>query len=152
MSIRPPVSPQSTRGGVLPAATSPGSTKLPPSALALVGFRGPGTENVIAALAFWAGATLVLSRHRWFARRSLADRLRPYEPGGLATAAGGAVIMANGSVDGVLDAVFSGAEVGTLFLPHRLRVGSMSELPAAEREVRDVAVLVHRRDVLAHPG
>ena len=45
--------------------------------------------TVIAALAFWAGATLVLSRHRWFARRSLADRLRPYEPGGLATAAGG---------------------------------------------------------------
>ena len=37
----------------------------------------------------------------------------------LATAAGGAVIMANGSADGVLDAVFAGAEVGTLFLPHR---------------------------------
>jgi glutamate 5-kinase len=37
----------------------------------------------------------------------------------LATAAGGAVIMANGSTDGVLDTVFAGAEVGTLFLPHR---------------------------------
>jgi glutamate 5-kinase len=37
----------------------------------------------------------------------------------LATAAGGAVVMANGSADGVLDAVFAGAEVGTLFLPHR---------------------------------
>jgi glutamate 5-kinase len=37
----------------------------------------------------------------------------------LATAAGGAVVMANGSVDGVLDAVFAGQEVGTLFLPHR---------------------------------
>jgi tight adherence protein C len=45
--------------------------------------------TVVATLAFWAGATLLLSRHRWFARRSLADRLRPYEPGGLATAAGG---------------------------------------------------------------
>jgi glutamate 5-kinase len=37
----------------------------------------------------------------------------------LATAAGGAVVMANGSTDGVLDAVFAGAETGTLFLPHR---------------------------------
>lgn len=45
--------------------------------------------TVIATLAFWAGATLVLSRRRWFARRSLSDRLRPYEPGGLATASGG---------------------------------------------------------------
>jgi glutamate 5-kinase len=37
----------------------------------------------------------------------------------LATAAGGAVVMANGSADAVLDAVFAGAETGTLFLPHR---------------------------------
>ena len=36
----------------------------------------------------------------------------------LATAAGEAVIMANGSLDGVLDRVFAGEEVGTLFLPH----------------------------------
>lgn len=36
----------------------------------------------------------------------------------LATAAGGAVVMANGSTDGVLDAVFAGDPVGTLFLPH----------------------------------
>jgi glutamate 5-kinase len=36
----------------------------------------------------------------------------------LATAAGEAVIMANGSIDGVLDRVFAGDEVGTLFLPH----------------------------------
>lgn len=45
--------------------------------------------TVLVGLVFWAGATLVLSRHRWFARRSLADRLRPYEPGGLATAGAG---------------------------------------------------------------
>jgi len=44
---------------------------------------------VAAGLAFWAGATLLLSRHRWFARRSLVDRLRPYEPGGLATVGSG---------------------------------------------------------------
>jgi glutamate 5-kinase len=36
----------------------------------------------------------------------------------LATAAGGAVVMANGSTDGILDAVFAGDLVGTLFLPH----------------------------------
>ena len=36
----------------------------------------------------------------------------------LATAAGGAVIMANGSTDGILDAVFAGEPVGTLFHAH----------------------------------
>jgi glutamate 5-kinase len=36
----------------------------------------------------------------------------------LATAAGESVIMANGSVDGILDQVFAGESVGTLFLPH----------------------------------
>ena len=35
----------------------------------------------------------------------------------LATSAGGAVIMANGSRDGILEAVFGGESVGTLFLP-----------------------------------
>ena len=35
----------------------------------------------------------------------------------LATSAGGAVIMANGSTDGILEAVFGGQSVGTLFLP-----------------------------------
>lgn len=36
----------------------------------------------------------------------------------LATAAGEAVIMANGSLDGILDRVFAAEAVGTLFLPH----------------------------------
>lgn len=36
----------------------------------------------------------------------------------LATAAGESVIMANGSTPGILDAVFAGEPVGTLFLPH----------------------------------
>ena len=36
----------------------------------------------------------------------------------LATAAGGGVIMANGSRDGVLDAIMNCDDVGTLFLPH----------------------------------
>ncbi|HET6574242.1 MAG TPA: glutamate 5-kinase [Fimbriiglobus sp.] len=34
-----------------------------------------------------------------------------------ATAAGGAVVVANGSADGILDKVFAGESVGTLFLP-----------------------------------
>jgi len=38
---------------------------------------------VLAAVAFWAGTTLLLSQGRWFARASLTDRLRPYVPGGL---------------------------------------------------------------------
>jgi glutamate 5-kinase len=36
----------------------------------------------------------------------------------LATAAGEAVVMANGSVDGILDRLFAAEPVGTLFLPH----------------------------------
>lgn len=36
----------------------------------------------------------------------------------LATAAGEAVVMANGSHDGILDRIFAGEAVGTLFLPH----------------------------------
>jgi glutamate 5-kinase len=37
----------------------------------------------------------------------------------LVASAGGAVIMANGAIDGVLDSVVAGHPVGTLFLPHR---------------------------------
>lgn len=44
---------------------------------------------VFAGLLFWVGATLVLSQRRWFARRAMTDRLRPYEPGGLATSTAG---------------------------------------------------------------
>jgi glutamate 5-kinase len=36
----------------------------------------------------------------------------------LATVAGESVIMANGSVPGILDAIFAAEPVGTLFLPH----------------------------------
>jgi glutamate 5-kinase len=36
----------------------------------------------------------------------------------LATAAGGTVVMANGAMPGVLDAIFTYQSVGTLFLPH----------------------------------
>jgi glutamate 5-kinase len=36
----------------------------------------------------------------------------------LATAAGESVVIANGSQDGILDRIFAGEPVGTLFLPH----------------------------------
>jgi Flp pilus assembly protein TadB len=37
---------------------------------------------LLCAVALWAGATLVLSQVRWFARRPLVDRLRPYAAAG----------------------------------------------------------------------
>jgi len=39
---------------------------------------------VLSGLVLWVGTTLVLSTTRWFARRPLTERLRPYTPGGLA--------------------------------------------------------------------
>ena len=47
----------------------------------------------------------------------------------LATAAGEAVVMANGAEDGILDRVFAGEPAGTLFLPHG------SDVPAWKRWV-----------------
>ena len=47
---------------------------------------------IVAALAVWAGATLVLSEVRWFARTSLADRLRPYAAGAPASSPGTAIL------------------------------------------------------------
>lgn len=39
---------------------------------------------VLSGLALWAGTTLLLAELRWFRRRPLVDRLRPYVPGGMA--------------------------------------------------------------------
>ena len=39
---------------------------------------------LVAGLVLWGGAALVLSELRWFARRPLVERLRPYSPGGMA--------------------------------------------------------------------
>ncbi|WP_436792674.1 type II secretion system F family protein [Actinospongicola halichondriae] len=47
----------------------------------------------LSGMVFWVGATLALSQGRWFARRSLADRLRPYEPGGLASTGSGPGVL-----------------------------------------------------------
>lgn len=46
----------------------------------------------MAGVVLWAGTTLLLSELRWFRRRTLADRLRPYSPGaGTARGTGGAL-------------------------------------------------------------
>ncbi len=47
---------------------------------------------LVAGVVLWVGTTLLLSELRWFRRRSLADRLRPYSPGaGTARGTGGAL-------------------------------------------------------------
>ncbi len=56
---------------------------------------------VAYGLVLWAGATLVLSQLRWFARPSLVDRLRPYSPGGLGQRGRGPVL----SVESLRDVV-----------------------------------------------
>jgi hypothetical protein len=38
---------------------------------------------LLSSIVLWAGSALVLSRVRWFARRPLVERLRPYAPGGI---------------------------------------------------------------------
>ncbi len=38
---------------------------------------------VVAGVMAWVGTTLLLSELRWFSRRPLAERLRPYGPGGM---------------------------------------------------------------------
>lgn len=44
------------------------------------------TERLLlpSGVVLWIGATLLLSRLRWFARPPLVERLRPYAPGGMA--------------------------------------------------------------------
>ena len=52
-------------------------------------------------LAVWVGSTLLLSEVRWFARTPLAERVRPYTPGGMGRASRGGVL----SVESFRDAV-----------------------------------------------
>jgi tight adherence protein C len=48
----------------------------------------------VAALALFAGSTLLLSHIRWFRRRPLADRLAPYVPGGSTARSTGILVSA----------------------------------------------------------
>lgn len=57
--------------------------------------------SVACGLGLWAGATLLLSHVRWFARPRLVDRLRPYSPGGAAHASSRQVL----SVESMRDVI-----------------------------------------------
>lgn len=47
---------------------------------------------ILSGMVLWVGTTLLLSTTRWFARRPLTERLRPYTPGGLAPGKGGGLL------------------------------------------------------------
>ncbi len=46
----------------------------------------------LCGLLVWIGVALLLSEVRWFARRPLTERLRPYTPGGLAATSGAGLL------------------------------------------------------------
>jgi tight adherence protein C len=50
----------------------------------------------VAALALFAGSTLLLSQIRWFRRRPLVDRVAPYVPGGSTARSSGILVSAEG--------------------------------------------------------
>lgn len=60
---------------------------------------------VVSGLLLWIGGTLVLSELRWFSRRPLVDRLRPYSPGGL---------QSSGSAGGILSVASFREVIGPL--------------------------------------
>ena len=69
----------------------------------------PTVENIDAAVSEMAGVTKSSLGTGGMKSKLKAARL--------ATAAGGSVVMANGARDGILDDLFAGEPVGTLFLP-----------------------------------
>lgn len=56
---------------------------------------------VLSALGLWLGATLLLSRVRWFARVPMSERLRPYASGGMASAPRPGVLSAESFRDAI---------------------------------------------------
>ena len=70
----------------------------------------------VAAIVGWIGLALLLSRLRWFSRRGLTDRLRPYSPGGMGPSGRRATLSA-GSFRDVIGPVAerTGESLGRLF-------------------------------------
>jgi tight adherence protein C len=66
---------------------------------------------VASAALMGLGATLVLSELRWFARRPLVDRLRPYSPGGMAADEAGSGVLSVASFQEVVGPI--AREVGS---------------------------------------
>ncbi|CAN5734056.1 hypothetical protein BH10ACT1_BH10ACT1_00570 [soil metagenome] len=70
-------------------------------------------------LVLWVGATLLLSERRWFSRRPLDDRLRPYVPGGWQRPARGGLLSVESFRDVVAPLASSvGDGLGRLFGVH----------------------------------
>ncbi len=71
---------------------------------------------VLSSLVLWLGAALVLSRVRWFERRPLTERLRPYAPG-VAASGGRAGLLSVNSFREVVGPLSQeiGTKVGRLF-------------------------------------
>ncbi|CAN5903858.1 hypothetical protein BH23ACT2_BH23ACT2_28280 [soil metagenome] len=70
-------------------------------------------------LASWCGATLLLSELRWFSRRPLDERLRPYVPGGWERPARGGLLSVDSFRDVVAPLASSiGELLGRLFGVH----------------------------------
>ncbi len=72
---------------------------------------------LLSGLALWAGSTLLLAELRWFRRRSLADRLRPYAPGGAAAGPGAGGLLSVSSFRDVIGPLSAavGGRVSRLF-------------------------------------
>jgi tight adherence protein C len=70
----------------------------------------------VAVVLAWIGLALLLSRFRWFSRRGMAERLRPYSPGGLG-ASGRRGLLSAGSFKDVIGpmAERTGASLSRLF-------------------------------------
>jgi Flp pilus assembly protein TadB len=94
-------------------------------------------------LALWCGATLLFSELRWFARRPLDERLRPYVPGGWARPGRGGLLSVDSFRDVVAPLASSiGELLGRLFgvnedLATRLR-RIHSDLDATAMRVRQL--------------
>jgi len=69
-----------------------------------------------SGLLLWAGTTLLFAEVRWFRRRALADRLRPYAPGGGAPGTGSGGVLSVSSFRDVIGplATAVGARVARL--------------------------------------
>lgn len=95
--------------------------------------------TLLLALAGWAGATLLLSQLRWFSRRPLDERLRPYVPGGWETSGRAGILSVESFRDVITPAASAmGDAIGRVLgidddLETRLRRIHREEPPAGVR-------------------
>jgi tight adherence protein C len=63
---------------------------------------------LLSGVALWIGTTLLLAELRWFRRRSLAERLRPYVPGAASAPAGSSGLLSVSSFGEVVGPLATG--------------------------------------------